>query len=1199
MPVSLSALAPKMEEEAIPSVRTSLDEPEAPGEEADSFFLSGAVNSRNIDVIAKKYGVPREELVKHAYLRGGTVEGESNPLLYLGALAGEALPISGGAITAFAQKKGITEDKRAAFDLVADLVEEKKSTGRTLGEIAIGIASPIAAGAKVKAIKTLGELAVKTAPEAIAKVVGAKSALARKGVSALTVGGESAALGAGVGVTQSKEGEELPSALMGAAVGGALGGVVGAIAGKAAPEAVAESLGNKTTKEIIEEGGKEGGKLSAIVDEAVEKNREKDNRIIDLIQKIDLPEDAASSYQTKLSLGKFSTSTEEELKARGIFEAAIRKYTPEERLAIIDLVEKEGTLTEGLRNRTIKNIGREYAGRSEEEMLDALSVRLIYEGVAPKIAAFTNEALSGAAPSIGRGLRSPSSLLGRLGKMTHDMGSDGVLEKFEGYRKVLALEDDALRARANEMVMTNELSGLSKLYDKTVNPARFVANKIDRKLGTNLSEKLDDIIQQLNYYRTSAASMQPKIIETITTLADAAKRTGLSKDEVNSLIYKQLDGHKLMQEEANRLQAIGPSVVKKVADTFEEFRQTANKLYGEEVIKKWGDETGKYVYHTNVDFRTAVKRILNTTDELAQMPKMKGVDTTRPLGDVIKSLGDSPEAQKLTDLREALEWMTGKKFVTVDGLFRGLEYLKSSAGSKALGDYVSRSAIARVGQGIPSLIRETDIVKLQEKWLMTNLKGAALASPLRALLADVRMLAKVGDKHSSEYFGNLIQDLQYGAREGTMIKALEEFNKAAQISLLQKAKEAQSKFGRKMWETLAEYPEMFRFLLNQMYPAVLSAVVNPMATIVNLTQTMMYTIPEVGEGYGTKLWIKALYTLSKNKTEAITTRRPTSFFREMYERGFIGAEWSGQLLDMMEEATSSVRSEMAKSFGKYVNKVNRVTMWPFSQSEFINRAFAFDMGKTAAKDLVSAIQKSGKDITTDEAAALKLFQNLPDAYKRRIAKQMRSISPSSAPEKVVRDIEDSIIKHLIGKTIFNYDKASASQVSREVAPVFMTFMKFPMNVMGDVVDTFERKGAWKGGQDIGRRFLLPHMGLFAMDEILKGLSDTDRMKLEQALEGDDPIGSLRFFSTGGSQAGLRRYSLAGSLGGLMTGAWASPPGLALARVGGYTLGGDWNEAKKAAKDSYKFLFPAPFTNAIALYDTLANAGIVPPVFDDE
>jgi hypothetical protein len=344
--------------------------------------------------------------------------------------------------------------------------------------------------------------------------------------------------------------------------------------------------------------------------------------------------------------------------------------------------------------------------------------------------------------------------------------------------------------------------------------------------------------------------------------------------------------------------------------------------------------------------------------------------------------------------------------------------------------------------------------------------------------------------------------------------------------------------------------------------------------------------------------MRALYKLSRDKAKVLATGKPTEFFEQMYERGFVGAEWSGQLLDLVDEATSSVRSESARKIGRGINKFNRMAMAPFSMSEFLNRALAFDMGRSAAADLISAVQKGGKGVTANEAAALNFFKELPDAYRKRIAKSMRGISQASVSDDTREAIEDSIIKHLIGKTIFNYDKASASQISREVTPVLMTFLKFPLNVMGDAADTMARKGVWKGGQDIGRRFLAPHMAIAAMDTILTSLSDSERLSLEQALEGDDPIGSLRFFASGGSRAGLLRYSIAGSIGGMLTGQWASPPALAPVRIAGEALTGDWKEAKKAAKDSYKFMFPAPLTNMLSLYDSLANAGIAPPILED-
>ena len=113
-----------------------------------------------------------------------------------------ALP---GDIPAYVQKKWQDDEGvRKAMDAIGDIVEQKKSTARAVGEFAGGLVVP-----------GLG----------VSKLGKAASALGKIGEGA-AVG---STLGAVGGLVESKEGEELVGAGTGAAIGGVLGGGLGAV----------------------------------------------------------------------------------------------------------------------------------------------------------------------------------------------------------------------------------------------------------------------------------------------------------------------------------------------------------------------------------------------------------------------------------------------------------------------------------------------------------------------------------------------------------------------------------------------------------------------------------------------------------------------------------------------------------------------------------------------------------------------------------------------------------------------------------------------------------------------------------------------------------------------------------------------------------------------------------------------------------
>ena len=173
-------------------------------------WISDPLTKEEISGIAAKHGIKDtaalDKLMTQAYLRGGTVEGETRPLQYAAGLASDL--ILPGELPSFIQKKLQDDPKlRAAMDDISTLVDAKQSKLRMGAEIAGGLLVPGFGTTSVaaKTTKVLGKI------------------------------GGAAAMGAGYGaiggLAGSKEGEELRDMGTGAAFGAALGGVLGGAGG--------------------------------------------------------------------------------------------------------------------------------------------------------------------------------------------------------------------------------------------------------------------------------------------------------------------------------------------------------------------------------------------------------------------------------------------------------------------------------------------------------------------------------------------------------------------------------------------------------------------------------------------------------------------------------------------------------------------------------------------------------------------------------------------------------------------------------------------------------------------------------------------------------------------------------------------------------------------------------------------------------
>jgi len=117
-------------------------------------------------------------------------------------------------------------------------------------------------------------------------------------------------------------------------------------------------------------------------------------------------------------------------------------------------------------------------------------------------------------------------------------------------------------------------------------------------------------------------------------------------------------------------------------------------------------------------------------------------------------------------------------------------------------------------------------------------------------------------------------------------------------------------------------------------------------------------------------------------------------------------------------------------------------------------------------------------------------------------------------EKVQQLVRD----YLIGKTTFNYSRASLSQFGRSAGSLFSVFTKWPAHIAGDVISSYERNGAMQGSVDVFSRYMAPLMSLYLIDKAL--FSGDEENPFRQAFIGKTglstwaPVKSLASFADG-------------------------------------------------------------------------------------
>jgi len=1143
-------------------------------DEDDPAFISSAIKRTKLQEISGKYGIPEEELIKHVYARGGTVEGETRPLSYAASLAGEALPVSAGAAWAFAQKKMAPEGQRAGFDELADEIGNKRSYARVVGEMAIGL-MPFTGG-------------IVGVPAKVAAKVGG-GALKQGLVRAGTAGAIGASIGAGASVTQSAEGRETKDAVVGALLGGVLGGSIEGLLGKA------PKLANGDAAQLAEKQLEvPTSKAWQVASEKAIASSAEDGIVLSAMKEAELPE--AKIIQQRLSRGSKGVRDDEGSKAIRKFEQGIASLKNDNPDGYEKLVTRG---REALNEKQVAAL-EEMAQRKGVDVNDAIAIRAMTDETKDFV-----KYLYGDNPEFNKFARqSFTNTLGLLSKARHEFGG-GIDAKWDAFRAAKLGQDLEVRAQIRADNLRVNDTWLQKM-GKTLLPSRYAMGQLDRKWGTGLVKLVDDMSMKLNNFKNMFANMQPLVDASHKLIKQEAKASGKSLDDSYRLLYKFTNGE-LAKEEAAKVAEAFPKSTAQLSKNWEIYRLAANKLagYDEDVIKRWGERPGQFAPEMAKSFKESAAAIIEETARLHNNGLIASLTDEDKVLDVLKVLkGAEPElARRLDTVRDSLKYiMPQAEFNTMGDLRKGFSAMERLQNSTKLNEQMAKAAHIRTGGRVPSLIREIDPVKLQERYLMNTLKHMALDKELTQMRAVSKFIQQAGQKGKRqdfradyEYVNNTVKDLMGKTRsEDTMNSWLGRVNQQVTIGFLENAAKAETGWGKWAWKTAAEYPELLRFLGSQMYPSVLSAVTNPIATIVNFTQPMAYSMPELGFQYGSSRILKGYLKAMRN---------PRAAFRELRDRGFKGAEWSSELSNSLDEATGTVRSELGRKAARMVNGINSITMKPFEVAELFNRAVVLEASKEVAKDMLNGTlaRVSREGIDAGSAGAMKFFERLPDSYKRSMKPKLDKYEQLSEAfsrgntdtakelRSIEHDIETDVAKYLIGKTIFNYDKASASELARTVAPMLMTFTKFPLNVIGDIAEQIETKGVAKGGMDVSRRLILPALALYAGDQVLQNYDDEVIFDM-----------SMRELLAGKSKAGLLRYSIGAAAPAMLAGQWASPPVMSPFAALAGALTGNEEMAIKEAKETGRFFLPAPLTNAIALWDMLAAKDIVDtPPWDEE
>jgi len=678
---------------------------------------------------------------------------------------------------------------------------------------------------------------------------------------------------------------------------------------------------------------------------------------------------------------------------------------------------------------------------------------------------------------------------------------------FRKYKKTNELRHSGLLRKIDEMNL-GYIPPWIRRAAMFMSEGRYVGVAVDQRWGTNLS----GVMERAGMGLDRSTLVRDVMLRDITSITKAVKSEADDLLTVTKHNYRAAGVVKT--DEAPRLtlalehedfyKSLKPgekALVDRMRDHFELIRQTAVGV-GVPIEKR-----ANYVPHMlkdTPDFIRSVKTKLKDNgldyDRVADMTNSqvsKIVDsldevTRRELGMALKVV--SGDIKTPASWRRAISQLQDIRIVH--------EKLTSS----------TAQAMRRGSESLPTFIREQDPFKLANKWGTSVFRHAYLRKPIMEARTLAKQLEELGDKNAADYINNWIADLM-GTRVNTLAGNVKLMVTRTQIMLDDLADKADSPVEERFYRSLKEIPDLMSMASGVMYSNLLGF--NPRVILRNLTQPLVMTAPELPSNYGLKLAFRAQFDVlpAYMRRDWVGTRAIEKL--GLTEAGLTPGKFTEELRSVME-------SRLAESLpADLVKKYIKVAMWMYEKSDLHNRMVTYKMAQRIGRDVYegTAAMAAKKALSRDQAAALRYISNLEPGVGREIKAILRR-----GADMDVSELNNTLSRHLISKTQFQYNRATMSEYGRTMGHLLSTFTKWPLAITGEIGSNFLRMDVDKAAIVSARKFLGPVVFLGVIDKFaMPDPKEDDRIRL----------------LVGGS--GLVGWTPVQSAVGFISGQFASPP----------------------------------------------------------
>jgi len=660
-------------------------------------------------------------------------------------------------------------------------------------------------------------------------------------------------------------------------------------------------------------------------------------------------------------------------------------------------------------------------------------------------------------------------------------GPEFIAKKFDNFKDTQKAFEILAQDLDNKLPAGN--NALTSIRNKMLD-GKFVSRFIDDQLGTKMEVVLDNLAQNNNKYTI----VLKRYIDKAGELDKAIKQTKVDPDA----LYRALDkGEGLEKFSEPQL-----SVVNQARQVFNEGATLAKDLGVPIQMREF------YVPHHSVDLAEAVHRLNQEVEKFKNVTG--GVDLRVNAADP-KLFDKLVKDDNFKELQQGVKFLSGREVDTPEKFQVALRSALDPALAKEDMETVASAALKREGE-VPEFLIEKNVPKLISNWSQNTFRHAYYREGIDELKKIRNFAMAANDKQSASFVDTLVKDLT-GVRRGTLNSAIRQKMFNIQVAAKNKLATATNPIARAYYGVLAETPDFFSQLMNQVYPNFLGF--SPRAAIVNLTQPFYMTVPELGNAYGSKTMLKSIITTLNEKMAGreirlspemaqLLGKEPGSLYKTrnlsimLENEGMIPKQYSTELRNAVRQGIKD--SALYRLTDAALDKYSRAAMFMFEKSESINRALSIHVGEFVARDLLRG-----------EPAAVKFVKEMGSGYRRTV---QRAVEANDIPE-----VERLMKNYVISKTMFNYNRASMSEFGRTLGPIFSVFTKWPASIAGDVMHIVKRKGLLKGAAKVGYKYLAPMFAVGAIEHLLipdQKDSDLSRKLLGYGgLAGQAPIASLK------------------------------------------------------------------------------------------